>query len=489
MSTEDLAAEFAGMFDDTHEEELHHGNDLHEEEVGGELHDELDGLDRTPTDDGNACALVEAHGRNLRYVSGLDWHEWDGIRWAPDREERVRELAKAVFRAFPTEAKGEFAHARYSLSAVGTSNALRQAQSDHRVRIAPELLDADPYLLNTPAGVIDLRTGNLHDHDPRLLQSKVTKVNPDRDCPTPLFTQFLHETFRGDADLIEYVRVLLGYALIGDVREHVLPIATGPGGNGKGVLFDTVTAIVGDVDTGGYGLHANEGLLSTTSSHPTELARLFGARLVIAAEQDGKRPFAESRVKRLTGGDPITGRRMRMNFHTFDPSHTIIVVGNELPPVETGGPSFWRRVRVVPFLNTPAQPDTMLKAKLWDEAPGILAWMISGSVDYLRDGLPEPESVMQASRDYQQSEDPLNVWFGEHLEVDDDGAAVPTALIYDRYKLWCRDNGHEPQGQRTISFRMQSEYGLKPSRPSVIGKRQNCLGPLVWTVDFAGDPR
>ncbi len=120
--------------------------------------DDLAALARTPTDDGNARALVKAHGRTLRYVSGLGWHEWDGQRWTPDREERVRELAKAVFREFPTDAKG-FAHARYSLSAVGTSNALRQAQSDHRVRIAPDRLDADPYLLNTPAGIVDLTTG------------------------------------------------------------------------------------------------------------------------------------------------------------------------------------------------------------------------------------------------------------------------------------------------------------------------------------------
>ncbi len=451
--------------------------------------DDLAALARTPTDDGNARALVKAHGRTLRYVSGLGWHEWDGTRWTPDREERVRELAKAVFREFPTDAKG-FAHARYSLSAVGTSNALRQAQSDHRVRIAPDRLDADPYLLNTPAGIVDLTTGRMHQHDPGLLQSKVTQVSPDPQAPIPRFTRFLHETFRDDPDLIDYVRVLLGYALIGDVREHVLPIATGPGGNGKGVLFDTVTAIIGDVDTGGYGLHANEGLLSTTSSHPTELARLFGARLVIAAEQDGKRPFAESRVKRLTGGDPITGRRMRMDFYTFDPSHTIIVVGNELPPVETGGPSFWRRVRVVPFLNTPADPDPGLKAKLWAEAPGILSWMISGAVDYLRTNrLPEPDAVMQASRDYQQSEDPLNVWFGEHLAVDEDGAAVPTSVIYERYRTWCKDNGHDPQGQRTITFRLQSEFGLQLTRTNVSGRRQSCLTPLIWTVDFAGDPR
>lgn len=456
---------------------------------GSQPLDELDGLALTPTDDGNARALVEAHGRNLRYVSGLGWHEWDGTRWTPDREERVRELAKAVFRGFPTDSKTAFTHSRYSLSAVGTSNALRQAQSDHRVRIAPDHLDADPYLLNTPAGIVDLRTGTMQEHDPRLLQSKVTQVSPDRDLPTPIFDRFLRETFRDDDAVIDYVRVLLGYALIGDVREHVLPIATGPGGNGKGVLFDTVTAIIGDVDTGGYGLHANEGLLSTTSSHPTELARLFGARLVIAAEQDGKRPFAEARVKRLTGGDPIPARRMRMDFFTFIPSHTIIVVGNELPPVETGGPSFWRRVRVVPFLNTPANPDPNLKSKLWTESPGILAWMISGAVDYLRaNRLPEPGAVMQASRDYQQSEDPLNVWFGEHLAVDEDGGPVPTKLIYERYKTWCRDNGHEPQGQRTITFRLQSEFGLRSGRPTVGGKRESCLSPLTWTATFAGDP-
>lgn len=443
----------------------------------------------SPTDDGNAIAVVREWGHCIRYVSHIGWHEWNGTRWTPDREEWVRELAKRTFRRYPTRERSDFAHARYSLSAVGTSNALRQAQSDPEVRLPPDAMDADPYLLNTPGGIVDLRTGAIEPHDPDRLQSKITRVTPQR-IATPRFDRFLQETFRDDARLIEYVQVLLGYALIGEVLEHVLPIATGPGGNGKGVLFDTVSALLGDVDTGGYALHANEGLLSSTNSHPTELARLRGARLVIAAEQDGKRPFAEARVKRLTGGDAVTGRKMRQDFFTFDPSHTIIVVTNELPPVETGGPSFWRRARVVPFVNTPADPDPHLKAALLEEGPGILQWMIDGARAYIERGrLPEPDAVMQASRDYQQSEDPLAVWFGEHLEVCDDGKPVPTSLIHERYRLWCKDNAHEAQGQRTIVYRLQSEYGLQAVRTVVATRRQNCLKPLRWTVSFAGDPQ
>jgi len=179
-----------------------------------------------------------------------------------------------------------------------------------------------------------------------------------------------------------------------------------------------------------------------------------------------------------------------MSFFTFIPRHTGGVVCHELPPVETGGPSFWRRARVVPFLNTPPHPDPNLKAVLMGEGPGILRWMIDGTIRYLSDGgLPEPDAVMQASRDYQQSEDPLNVWFGEHLAVDDDAGPVPCSIIYERYKHWCKDNGHEPQGQRTITYRMQSEYGLQLVRAIVQGRRQNCLTPLKWTVDFVGDPR
>lgn len=465
------------------DEELRPDDDELHDDDAGRAHD-LE--DRTLTDDGNALALVAAHGDTIRYVSGIGWHEWDGRRWNTDREERVRELAKQVFRGFPTDTKQDFGHARYSLSAVGTSNALRQAQSDPAVRLPADAMDTDPYLLNTPGGIIDLTTGAMFAHDPRKLQSKITTVTPQK-ILTPRFTTFLQETFKDDRDLIAYVQVLLGYALIGEVREHVLPIATGPGGNGKGVLFDTLTALLGDVDTGGYSLSANEGLLSTTASHPTELARLRGARLVIAAEQDGKRPFAEARVKRLTGGDAITGRKMRMDFFTFTPTHTIIVVGNELPPVETGGPSFWRRARVIPFVNTPPKPDPNLKNILLAEGPGILQWMIDGAIQYLAAGLPEPDAVMAASRDYQQSEDPLNVWFGEHLQVDEDAGPVPCSVLYERYRHWCKDNGHEPQGQRTITYRLQSEYGLQLSRANVQGRRQNCLTPLKWTVDFVGD--
>ena len=70
---------------------------------------------------------------------------------------------------------------------------------------------------------------------------------------------------------------------------------------------------------------------SHTDRHPTELAGLRGARLVTSAETEGGRRWSESKVKGLTGGDPIAARFMRGDFFTFTPCFKLLIAGNHKP--------------------------------------------------------------------------------------------------------------------------------------------------------------
>jgi putative DNA primase/helicase len=180
-----------------------------------------------------------------------------------------------------------------------------------------------------------------------LLLTRITAYGIDLDAPHPRWDAFLKETFDGDAELINYMRRLAGLALSGFVREHVLPFLHGIGANGKGVLTLVMQGLLGDADAGGYAVSAPDGFLMTgrDGAHPTEIARLRGARLVVCSEQTSGKRFDESKVKRLTGGDVLTGRFMRGDFFDFPPSHLTWVLSNHLPAVREGGPSFWRRVR------------------------------------------------------------------------------------------------------------------------------------------------
>ena len=190
----------------------------------------------------------------------------------------------------------------------------RLARTDRRHAAAIEDWDRDPWLLNTPGGTVDLRTGDIKPNDPNDLITKATAVAPGGGCPK--FREFLARVTDGDQDLQAFLQRMAGYGLTGSTREHALFFLYGTGANGKSVFLNTLSGAAGD-----YHVTApmEAFIASHSDRHPTELAMLRGARLVTAIETEEGRRWAESRIKTLTGGDPISARFMRQDFFEFLP--------------------------------------------------------------------------------------------------------------------------------------------------------------------------
>src|SRR5690606_25131265 len=157
----------------------------------------------------------------------------------------------------------------------------------------------------------------------------------------------------GDPELTTYVQRMLGLSLIGQVTEQILPFAYGSGANGKSTLLNAIVRLIGVGDQG-YAITAPAELLTASreNAHPTEIARLSGARLVVTSEVEDGHRFAEAKVKQLTGSDVLAGRFMARDFFSFVPTHTLWLLANHQPSVRAGGPAFWRRMALLPFLHT-----------------------------------------------------------------------------------------------------------------------------------------
>jgi putative DNA primase/helicase len=158
--------------------------------------------------------------------------------------ERAKKTARAIYQEAASaesdkDAESLSAWAKASASDDGIRRMLNMASSDPRIVARASDFDADAYKLNTPDGTIDLRTGDLLAHDPNDLITKSTGASLSTSSPTR-WLEFLDEVFAGDTDLVAYVQRLLGYSLLGTVREHVLPVCWGRGANGKSTLFETV---------------------------------------------------------------------------------------------------------------------------------------------------------------------------------------------------------------------------------------------------------
>ncbi|GHH96414.1 hypothetical protein GCM10017779_68710 [Streptomyces capillispiralis] len=348
----------------------------------------------TLTDRGNAQLFATRHRRRFRHVRGLGWFAWDRTHW---RQSGAREAAlwaagemaediveRDPLGAFSPEELAE--HKRYSLSTYGLRALLAQASAAPTLMVAPGALDAEPYELCTPAGVVDLRTGALRAAEPLTdLHSRVTAVAPDL-RGTPRWHQFLDDAFGSDPDgraTISYVQLMLGYSITGLVGARVLPFLHGPGNNGKSVL-ETVMRVLGD-----YADAASPGFLMERghgSNRCMEAAELRGRRLIVCSEIRANDRIDEAEVRALTDGSRLTGRRIRTECFSFTPTHHLWLLGDHTPEAAVGGPAFLRRMRLIPTQRTVAPAlgnDHLVEDLVEHEGAGIIQWLIEGARRYL----------------------------------------------------------------------------------------------------------
>lgn len=398
----------------------------------------------TRTDDGNALRLVDTYHDRIRYVPQRGaWLTWTGHRWAWDDHGTVHELARTIARTLPDTTDLDTRHRNRSLSAKGLTAMVQVARTDPRILAPAPQLDANPHLLNTPSGVVDLRTGLMRPPDPTQLHTRTTSVAPDPTLPTPRWTQFLTDMV--DPTLHTYLQRLAGYSASADVGHHVLPFLFGPGGNGKSVFLDVLRALLGDYAT----TAPHDFLMAGRTQHETEIARLQGMRLVICAEVNADDRFDEAKIKALTGGDTLTARFMRQDHFTFEPTHHLWLMGNHRPQVRAGGPSFWRRLRLLPFdRHVPPERriDNFARLLVAEEGPGILAWAIRGAVDYFTGGINEPDTVRAATASYAAEEDHVGRFLDDecHVAVGLPQVRVETKRLRAAYEAWCLGEGIKP---------------------------------------------
>jgi putative DNA primase/helicase len=319
--------------------------------------------------------------------------------------------------------------------------------------------DIDPWLLNTPMGIVDLKTGRLRPHFQGDYVTKITAVATGGDCPK--FLEFLGTITNSDADLIDYIQRVFGYALTGDTREHALFFAHGTGANGKSVLVSTFSRILGIYHKASP---IETFTASSIASHPTDLAGLIGARLVTSIETEEGRRWAESKIKSLTGGDRISARFMRQDFFEFTPQFKLLIAGNHKPGLRSVDEAIRRRFHLVPFTVTiaPKERDKDLIEKLKVEWPEILKWAIDGCLKWQAEGLNPPQAVLDATSAYLEAEDATAAWMDERCEVK---ATYweSSAALFASWKAWAELAGEFVGSQKQFGEKLEAR-GIEPLR-------------------------
>lgn len=431
-----------------------------------------------------AYRLADRYAGHLLHVAGVGWHHWDGTRWRYDdtgaaQRAVLDELRRALRESL--DDKELRADVRKCESSAGVAGVLYLAAALEPFTARVADLDADPYLLNCANGTLDLRTLELRAHRPSDRITKICRAAYDPDAQSELWGRFLARVLP-DPDVCGFVQRLVGVGLLGEVREHVLPILTGVGANGKSVLDKAIRYVLGD-----YALAAEPELfMHREGAHPTGEMDLRGVRWAVVSETDRGRRLAEATMKRLTGGDTIRARRMRQDFVEFNPSHTALLISNHLPKVSGDDPAVWRRLRVVPFgvVIPEAERDPELDSRLQLEADGILAWAVAGHRAYLDSGLAEPASVRAATDSYQADSDAVRRFITEVCVTTSPALKATTGQLHDAYEKWRAIDGAEPLSLKAFGAALD-RHGY-PAGPPSNGKRWR-TGIAVQATDTSDD--
>jgi len=431
----------------------------------------LKGLDFN--DEGNAQAFAILYGDRFRFYRGNGkWYRWAAHFWEPESGSApyramvrtLREREKVVA-SMAADAKGTEVMLRFlrlSRNTARVSAALTATATLPRLEWTSKTeLDADPWLLATPNGVLDLKTGSLSPGKPAQCITRAMPYPYDADAECPRWESFLSEIFAGDDSLVAFVQRAIGYSLTGRTEEQCFFLCWGTGANGKTVFLSALLNMFGE--------QGRKTPFSTLESHRGErqtndIAALVGRRLVVADESQLGQRLDESRVKALTGGDAISVRLLRKEFFTYTPAYKIWLATNHKPNIRGTDHGMWRRVRLIPFevRFDEENRDPQLADKLKSEATGILAWAVRGCLEWQRIGLDPPAKVLQATEAYRKEMNIVGQFLDECTERAA-GESVKAKDIYRSYDAWCKENGERPM-TNTRFGKLLRERGLEKKK-------------------------
>ncbi|MFJ8589542.1 phage/plasmid primase, P4 family [Streptomyces sp. NPDC093595] len=419
--------------------------------------------------------FIAEHGDSLRYVHNIGWHEWDGARWLLDEErtdldhavETVKNALRELEDLSGQERDDLYKDIRKSESASGLEGMVKIASSRKPISVGSKQLDADPYLFNTPTGTVHLLEGTVAECCREDLITKVAGTGLDQpedaesDGGLSVWETFV-ERILPDPDVRSFVQRLFGYAMLGETREHMMPIFTGTGANGKSTMAGAIAEAFGD-----YAIEVDPALLmeSKHERHGAFKMRLRGARLAFCSETEKGKKFSEPTMKRLVDGTPIEANLMHKNPIQFQPSHTLIMLTNHLPAVSGDDPAVWRRILVVPFdvVIPEAERDATLPAKLKAAAPAVLGWVYDGWLSYQDEGLNPPEAVRVRTQEYQAASDVLGRFLAERTIATPHGS-VRARELYSEWVAWCHASGEQPGTEKGLAESLQNRGYTRKER-------------------------
>lgn len=435
----------------------------------------------TQDDIGNANRVIFWRGTDIRYDSDREkYYTWDENKWVQARDGRVRNIVEDVHANIlateslfysdinsPPSQQGKRNPKTYRdlFNAWGATQRFARKISDTMTTLhgrkeiwcRTDDFDSEPYFLNVSNGVVDLRENDLLPHDRAYLCSKISDVIYDPNAKCPEWERFL-ELVMPDPEHRAYLQRMIGYTVIGEVRDQIFALHIGSGGNGKGVFLDTISYVMGEYATTGQ----RDSFVRKNNSNriPADIASMEGKRLVVVDELNDNQKLDEALLKDITGGGTIKAEAKNVNPWEYTPKFTLHFRTNHMPDLPSDR-SIVRRFRPVKWTVEPTGEEwdsftsphhsTITNYLTIEESSGILNWILEGTREYLRQGLSVPDSLETEALMMLQENDPFLSFMSENVGANE-GAVLDGTKLYTSYKEWYKNHGFSgnPPSSRSL---------------------------------------
>tara|TARA_R110000787_G_scaffold274524_1_gene382491 strand:+ start:1700 stop:3190 length:1491 start_codon:yes stop_codon:yes gene_type:complete len=404
---------------------------------------------KSVTEMGIADSFLNQNRGNVRFCDDFQngWMIFDNRQWDEDNTEKIKSKIRDHIKKIGNgDAKLE------KSSVLGAVEKL--VKIEQKIRTVADDWDKSAFLMGSPKGVIDLKTGEFKDSHKELLISKRSTVNPCDKIECPKWLQFLDDITDNDEDYKKYLQKMMGYFLTGSTIEQAIFFGFGAGGNGKSIFASMIDLLLGDYfGAAPFSTFA----ASAVDAHPTDLAGFVGKRCIVASETRENRSWNTDLVKSLSGNDKISARFMRGDFFQYSPSFKLMVLGNHMPNLSSVDHSIRRRFHILPFLFDPVKNKERVNLHLLDdlkkELPAIMQWAVNGCLLWQSEGLEKPDKVKEMTESYFSGEDVFGD-FLKHVQENanfKDGKKLRSSALFSIYKEYLDLNGEEPSSNKKMS--------------------------------------
>jgi putative DNA primase/helicase len=396
------------------------------------------------------------------WAPGMEWLKWTGQVWEPSDEvevtEEVRQYVLAEVRAtLPTVAGN--AAARRAVTDLMTRGKINNMMQLARgpLRVDARRFDSHADLLNTPSGVVDLRTGTVRSHDPGLWFTKITSAEYVPDATHPDWEKSLEAVPPGCR---EWLQIRIGQAITGYTNpDDTLVLLQGGGENGKTTVLAAIMEAVGAQS---FAVDVPKQVLVGKSDDPHALMPFRGARLAMIEELPEGRRLSATRIKETVGTPHMTGRFMYKNLVTWRATHSLFLTTNYIPSVAETDHGTWRRLLMLRFpyrFRKAGEPMELPNDRPGDEglrdrmlgggerSTAVLAWAVRGAIEWYRHERrmpPVPAEVRVATQEWRTESDLILAFWRDRLERDSQSKIMAEDL-FAAFRMWLAAKGHPNQ--------------------------------------------